>query len=351
MSEDVLNSSLFSVSSDEEEVARYANEVFSNANLKYGIIVDCFDIDDEKNYSKKAPEYNVLVIEQRQQEAMEPKLYNNCISIDGLGGVADFFEYKLRPVPKKGGEGKAKLNIDFENQFGNMVLLLCLDGSTDKGIIIKALPHAGRKTNLTKDNGLHMEGEYNGLNWKVDKDGALTVTFKSATDNEGKPSDEEAGGTAIGIDKTGSVSLTADEETNLKLDKTNKDIVANAGNNVTVKSTKDTTVEAAGKATIKSTADLLMDSGASAKISSKSAMNIEAKGELSIKGSKIELNSEGNVDIKGKSIDIDGTTINLGKGGLSAVTQATLFIGTGNLGGPVVCNAVGPYSGTVFIAS
>lgn len=349
--EDILNSSLYSTSEDSEEKAKYDNEVFNNSNLKYGIIVDCFDIDDDKNITKLAPEYNVMVIEQKQQEGVEPKLYTHCISIDGFGGVSDFFEHKLRPVNKKEGKEEAKLDIDFSKQFGNIVLILCLDGSTDKGIIVKSLPHPGRKTNLTKENGLHMEGEYNGLNWKVDKDGALTVTFKSATDNEGKPIDEKTGGTFVNIDKTGSVDINTNDGTNIKLDKANKDIIANAGNNVTIKSVKDTTIEATGKATIKSTADLIMDSGASAKISSKSAMNIEAKGELEVKGAKIKLQSEGKLDLKGKIVAIDAPLIQLGKGGLPAVTAMTKFLGTGFAGVPVLCSAVGPFSSAVFVKS
>jgi len=57
------------------------------------------------------------------------------------------------------------------------------------------------------------------------------------------------------------------------------------------------------------------------------------------------------VTVKGTSVTIDGTMINLGKGGTPAVTMTTQFLGTGNLGIPVISVAVGPFSSSVFIAS
>lgn len=350
--EEVVNSSIHSVS--ENTGIQYQNEIFNNTKLKNGIVIAVYEIDDENNRNKKFPEYDVLIVEQKATSTMEPVIYRNCISIDGFGGVADFFEYKLRPVKEVEDKPTTPLNTNFKGQFGSMVLLLCLDGASDKGIIVKSVPHPGRKTKLTKDAGLHLEGEYNGLNWKINKDGELTITFKSKTDDKGKPSDDQAGGTHVQIDKKGSVdvntNLEGKEETYIRMDKENKDIGLKAGNKIGMTAVNNIAMktDASIKGTAKSSIDFITEGAA--KVSAKSSLDLEGKSIVNVKGGNVMISGQNGVIIEGQQTMINSPKVFVGSGGTPAVIVTTKFVGSGNHGAPVVSSAVGPFSSTVFIA-
>ena len=344
-----FNSSLYSTISPED--SSYEDNTFNNTSLKYGIIVECYDINDEKNMNKKAPEYRVKAIEQSGQSSVESKYYQNCISIDGFGGVSDYFEYKLRPIKTDESESPATTAMDFDKQYGNMVLLLCLDGSTDKAIIIKSLPHKTRKTNLTPENELHLQGEYNGINWQINKDGELIVEYKSKTNDKGEPQDETAGGSTITVNKEGSIEFVADDKNYIVIDKPSKTINIEAETNIN-STAGDSISQTASKGSITQTAksDLVMNAlSGSASITAKSTIDIKGTGKVSIEGPTVEINGKGTVNIKSKIVQISAPDISLGKGAIPAIVPTTLFLGFGNLGIPVICNAIGPYSSTVKI--
>src|SRR5690606_20505770 len=69
---------------------------------------------------------------------------------------------------------------------------------------------------------------YNGINYQVNKDGELTVTFRSATNDDGTPKDEKAGGSFFKIDKTGSFELNDDNKDSIKIDKVAQTITLNS---------------------------------------------------------------------------------------------------------------------------
>jgi hypothetical protein len=343
--EDIINSSLY----QKIDSKKYFQNIYENTTLKLGVVVKVYEIDSKENINKKFPEYDVMTIEQNGKSNAGVTRYNKCICIDGFGGLADFFEYKLRPKSKviePSKEPKVAFSTNFANQTGSMVLLLCLDGSIDKAVIIKSLPHFGRKTNLTKENGVHMEGEYNGINWKVNKDGEFTLTFKSATNDEGKIVDKKYSGTFVKIDKTGSfqakdkhnfvkmdndkggISLTTDATQTTNADK-NIELTAKA--DFVVKSNKWNT-EVAGSATNKA-----------------ASWGMEVSGDVNVKASgPIKLDSS-LLDVKTKTVNIQANAINLGAGGSPAIILTTKFIGIGNLGGPVISSPLGPFSSVVFI--
>lgn len=353
LDENISNSSLYLFSENKPEGIE--KRIFGDTSLKVGIVVKVHEIEDEGNIGKKIPEYDVLVVQQDSNNSMEPVIYKNCINIDGFGGKADYLEYKLRKNPKSQKKPEGSLDTNFQEQFGSMVLLLCLDGSTDKGIIVKSVHHNGRKTTLTKDADIHLEGEYNGLNWQINKDGELTITFKSKTDNEGKPQDEESGGTTLKMDKEGSVdintNLEGDEETYVRIDKKNKDIGLKAGQHIGFTAKKNVGINAEGEIKGSAKKDINFAAEGAAKFTSKSSLDLEGKSAVNIKGDSVMINGSNSVQIDGQSLLVKCTSIMLGSGGTPAVTLSTKFIGTGNKGAPVVCSAVGPFSSVVQIAN
>jgi len=334
---------------DQKTVSAF-NKKYQNTPLRMGCIVEVYEIDNPNNTSGGVIVQYDVVTDEQGAHGTNFVLYPNCIALDGIGGIGDFFEYKLR----NSSDEPFSKTYDFKKQNGTLVIMLCLDGFAEKGVVIGGVKHPTRKTTLTKEAGLHLEGEYNGLNWKIDKDGALTVTFKSKTNNEGIPQDKQAGGTHIQIDKTGQVDINTGlkdaEETYIRMDKKNKDVGLKAGNNIGLTAKKDVGINAEGNVNISSKASVAINAEGTANFTAKSAITVDGGSALTLKGGNVTLNGENGVTIEGQKTSINTSKIYLGQGGTPALLQTTQFIGVGNFGAPVVSQAIGPFSSTVFIA-
>ena len=326
------------------------NKKYNNTPVRMGCIVKTYDIKDKSNNSNSTengavPQYDVVTEEQSVSGGQSYVKYTNCISITGFGGIADFFEYKLRDSTESFEE-----TYDFKKQNGNMVLILCLDGFSEKAVIIGSVKHYEKKSTLTKEAGLHLEGEYNGLNWKVNKDGELTVTFKSKTDNEGKPQDETAGGSYAKIDKTGSIEFNTNDEAFVKIDKPGKNINVEVGNDISLKAKNDLNIAVDSKISASAKSDISFAAEGSAKYSSKSSITIEGKSLATIKGGDVKIEGDNSITAKATKVVINAPKTLIGPSPKPAIILTTKFIGVGNLGGPVVCSAVGPFSSNVLIS-
>jgi len=324
---------------------QFQKKISENMYLRLGVVVDIIEDDDENNQSKLVPEYNVMTIENDNTT-----IYKNCFAVDAFGGIADYFVKKLRkPKDAK----KVQESGSLKKQNGSIVLLLCIDGSSDgQGVIISSIAHPDRKSGkLTKALGHHMEGEFNGINWKVDKDGALTVKFKSATDNDGKPADESAGGSTFKMEKDGSMEMADGNKEKIRVDKTKKTIDLAAEKDINVKTEANVNLDAKEKASIKSGADLIADAGGSATFNSAKAFNIKAEAAFELKAKDVKITSDSMVTVKGTQVMINAPQIMVGMGGTPAMTILTQFLGVGNLGMPVLSQAIGPFSSSVFIGS
>jgi hypothetical protein len=343
--EEVINSSLY----QKIDSKKYFENIYNNTSLKLGIVVKIYEIEDKDNINKKLPEYDVVTIEQKAKSNVGITQYNKCVCVDGFGGLSDFFEYKLRPKSKiidPSKEPKAQFSTNFANQTGNMVLLLCLDGSVDKAVIIKSLPHFGRKTTLTKENGIHMEGEYNGINWKINKDGEFILTFKSSTNDEGKVINDKYSGTFAKIDKTGSFEVK-DKHNHVRMDNDKGGITALT--DADHKTSADKNIELTAKKNIVQKAgnwNLEVTGSATQKANS---WNIEVSGATSLKTGSLKIESK-TIEAKANQVTISANKVTLGKGASPAIISKTKFVGTGNNGAPVVSQAVGPFSTIVSIA-
>jgi len=332
------------------------NKKYNNFPLRMGVVVKAYEIDDKNNNTNNSKnsaqmQYDV-VVEQMDESAKGTTFvnYDRCILATGFGGLSDFFEYKLRHPTIS-----FEQDYNYLKQDGQMVILLCQDGFSEKGIIIGSVKHYDKATTLTKDAGLHLEGEYNGLNWQINKDGELTITFKSKTNNKGEPQDETAGGTTVKMDKEGSIdintNLEGDEETYMRMDKKNKDIELKAGANVGFTAKKDVSMNAEGKITGKAKANVELVAEGAAKVSAKSSLDLEGESVVNVKGGNVIISGQNGVIIEGQQCMIDTQKVFVGQGGTPAVIATTKFVGSGNHGGPVQCSAVGPFSSSVFIAS
>lgn len=314
---------------------------YQNSALRFGVVTKSYPKGSPGNILGLSTEYDVMVFEQNENKSATPQTYKNCLSSESLGSLADFFETTLRVQTKKGSSEDAK------GQDGAVVLVLCLNAVSGNGIIIGSLTHPDRKTTLI-DNGPHLEGEFNGVNIKVNKDGSTSLTFKGATDNDGKPTDATQGDTELKIEtdgtyqlsnkgvtqrleKGGIASLTAKDNINNITDKT---FNVKATENITLEATKNFNLTAQEMA---------------AKISGSASFEcqigkIVASGDLGIKASYLKLEAESLVNVKAPVVIVDAQVALGGTGGLPILTLSTTMFGIGNLGLPVLVRAISGFS-------
>lgn len=320
------------------------NKSYKSYALRIGVVTASYPASNEKNRSKLTTEYDVLVVEQHEDKGATTIQYRNCMSAEGLGSIADFFEMALRPKKKKTTKGDS---INLKGQDGAIVLMLCLDGMSDKAIIIGHMTHPDRKTKL-KDEGPYLEGEYNGMNIKILTDGSCTITFRGATDSQGKPLDDSQGPTVINIEKDGSYQVKHKTITQ-RLDKNGKASLT-ADDDISNTTKKNFNVTATESINLKATKDLNGDVAKWAMKASGSAtfevqkMSLQAQSEITFQGSQFQVEAQAMAKIKSTSITLDGLVNLGGDGGQPVLLLSTMFMGVGNLGAPVISNAISGFA-------
>lgn len=318
------------------------NKSYRNVAMRIGVIIKSYPVSDPNNFSKLTTEHDVLVFEQNEDVGSTPLTYRNCLSAEGLGSIADFFERSLR-TQEKAPDG----NLNTKGQNGAIVLILCLDGMSDKAIIVGQLTHPDRKTTLT-DNSPHLEGEFNGIHIVINTDGSAKFTFKGATDNDGNIIDSSQGPTTVAVetdgsyqvmhktitqrfDKSGDASLTADGDIS---NTTKKDFSVTATGGINLTATKDITamcdklaLQAQGSATFQA-----------------DSFTVQAKSEFGVKASKVNVEAQAMAMIKAPMITLDGLTSLGGAGGQPLLTLTAQMFGIGNLGLPVLSTAISGFT-------
>lgn len=179
------------------------NRAYKNTPLRMGIVVASYSVNDPNNYSKLSTEYDVLVLEQNENVSCTNITYRNCLASEGMGSIPDFFEKNLRPQTQDQNTGG---EVNTSGQNGAIVTVLCLDAFTNKAVIVSSIIHPDRPTTLV-DSQPQLQGEYNGVNIKVNPDGSTALTFKGATDNNGQVIDPSQGNTVVQIATDGSFSV------------------------------------------------------------------------------------------------------------------------------------------------
>jgi hypothetical protein len=319
------------------------NKSYRNFPLRIGLIIASYPVGDAKNKSGLTAEYDVQVTEQMEDRGATAIVYRNCMAAEALGSIADYFEKTLRVKSKKTTSGEA---TDLKGQNGAIVLILCLDGMSEKAIIISSLTHPDRKTTL-KDSSPRLEGAYNGINIKVEPDGSTTLTFNGATDNDGKVINDQ-GTTQISIEKDGSFQ-TQHKTITHRLDKNGKASLE-ASDDISNVTKKDFNVTADANIALKAKADFSLSSVKMAVAASGSAtisgatIDLSSQGSLSLEGSEIKLQAQSMASIKASSITLDGLVALGGAGGQPVLIASTMFIGVGNLGIPVISYGVSGFA-------
>lgn len=260
------------------------NKSYKNTALRMGIVVRAYTVSDTKNLTKLTTEYDVLVFEQNENRGSSIMTYKNCIVAEGLGSIPDFLEKTLRIREGQPIESSGLINTTGQN--GAVVLIHCLDGMSDKAIIVGSITHPDRQTTLVNTEP-YLQGEYNGVNVIIANDGSVTFTFKGATDNDGNVIDSSQGNTIAKVEADGSFQINHSTIT-FRLDRNGTATLTATGDvNVTAKGNAtvecaDVSVTASGKGTVNVKGDTNITIGGDC--------NADVSGKLVAKASEIDLN-------------------------------------------------------------
>jgi hypothetical protein len=158
-----------------------------------------------------------------------------CYLIEPLGSTADKAHYTIRaPVNFKTEKG------EFPVDNSTRVLVLFIDGRTDRGVIVGCLPNE-RDAEAGPDLGHHSFESFNGIETEINKDGEYTVTSTlqtiDAQTNEVAEPDAAKAGTFFKIDKDGSVHLDTTQGDLLSIDRAAGNTRIDASNNVYIGAT------------------------------------------------------------------------------------------------------------------
>jgi phage gp45-like len=331
------------------------NKRFKNFSLKLGIVIKKHNPKAKTNLSKNSIEYDILVSENNANADSSFITYRNCQVMELLGGIGDFSEKTFRVQSKK----KTKLDgYDANNQDGSQVLLLCLNGSSERAIIIGALKHPDRKTKLTGDGNQYFSS-FNGVDFKIEDDGSCKLTFNGATDSEGVAKDKTQGVTFLEIEKDGSLQITGNNFS-MRLQKDGKSFVE-LQDLFSLKSKKSVSFTSEDKDS-GNKASLSLDNGKI--LGSGTGFDLSISGSASMSFGELKASIQGSATIKTQSLNVDAASIikikssNMtldsnvsigGAGGAPAVIRSTEFFGTDGEGAPVRSLAIGPFSRKVRI--
>lgn len=200
----------------------------SNVRLRVGEVQAVFGPKHTLNVSKKRNEYQVFVTH-RANRTIVTKLYEHCYLSDAFGSLADFIRFTLRADPS------ARRN-PVKPGVGAKVLILCVNGESQNPVIISGLPDAGRDADPDPDpddDGHHLQAMFNGIEFDINKDGELQITYGGATNADGTLADgvdQDAVGTFITLRKDGSVFMSdAKGDNSVIMDRPNSKVVVTTG--------------------------------------------------------------------------------------------------------------------------
>jgi len=328
----------------------YSSFLFGNLSMRSGIVTAIYYPEDVNNTSKKEIEYDVLVLNKENQSVTFTK-FRGCVVSNMFGMTNNSLSYTLQA-----GEKDEKGFI----KNGSMVLILCLNGSPDanQAMIIGGLQHPDQKTYSSAD-GQFYDFTFNGMNYNINKDGELTITFSGNPDLN-NPQDNPAAPTVLKFDKDGGFTISDNEQQSIALnrtsktitvtngsesiviDKENKKISLNSGQNIETSSEQDTKVSAQQ--------NLDMSAQQNATVQAEQNLNLNANQNVISQagqnwqiqaGSNVTVSSQGSVIIQAPTVIVQGDTTLLGAAptapvALAGVSQIIAFLGPVPLPGNII---------------
>jgi hypothetical protein len=202
-------------------------------------------IDDTTNTSGgKFVQYDVSVRESHGGQS----LFTGIPRISLVaGGTNDFDETILEPNDIAF-VGKQITSNRFINKNGTKVLVAFINANYANPVIIGTMQHP-KLDGTTRAEGISKKGEYRGLEYSIDKEGAFTLTYNGDRDPAGEFTRSETSGTTINIDNEGILTVSDNEGNLIKIDRVAKSVEITSKENTEHTVGKDHNVTVTGSQT------------------------------------------------------------------------------------------------------
>lgn len=119
---------------------------------------------------------------------VRPFIFNGCRVLRPFVGANNYFEMihesaDNSPTYTENGAPGSPVGGIFASGAASLVgsrcVILCIEGAATAPAILGFLEHPGRTSKIKKEQGLHMEFEFNGVNVSIDKTGAFKLVGNS----------------------------------------------------------------------------------------------------------------------------------------------------------------------------
>lgn len=201
---------------------------FANNNTIYEAeIQKVYAIDDPENKFQGA-NFTVCDIVLRKANGSTEVIKNCRLMQPAWGGSPNNFLETLQIDP--GPKASSFKNPRSEKR-SNYVLVAFINGRKDYGVILGGLPHANpvaKKRRPSKSKGVYLEGEFQGLNWKVNNDGSFEMIFNGPRDDKGQIIGKD-GPTTMKIDAKGNVQITTNNKQTFSINREKQTVSVDCG--------------------------------------------------------------------------------------------------------------------------
>lgn len=314
-----------------EAVPSGTNIMKHNVALRTGQVIKIHYPDDQTNVSKKYHEYDVLVAHGDARIGTNISVYRNCKVSNVFASNTDSLVYTLKP-------GEPAEDAKGTYVGGAIVTLMCIDGRPDAG---QALIMGGLNSSefafktYSKEDGNFYDFNFNGINININKDGEYSIEFNSVLDKNGEPTNKEAQGTKILMDKEGRIKISDNKDQSWELDRvaekstwTNKNesiVIDKKNKEISMKSSGVLKAESKKDTTIKSGSKINLDSKADMNLKSAANLSLNVTGNSNMKAAAWNVNVQGAVNIK------SGSTINIQGGTMASLNALQVALGAGTM--------------------
>lgn len=190
----------------------------TGSQLMLGQVEKVYPIDDPINRSKQFVEYDVSVRDANGGQSV----FRNVRKLETLGGVNDFSEQVLE-ANEFAFQGKLDPSNLFKHKNGSIIVLAFLNNSIEKPFILGCLAHP-KRSGARKSDGIRNLAEFRGLEFEIDKDGALRITYLGNRTPDNKLVRPSTGPTEITIDNQGRFKIIDNENQSVTFDRVSKKV-------------------------------------------------------------------------------------------------------------------------------
>jgi len=207
--------------------ARKTNKTNASFALYRARVDKILYTDDKENLTKSIVEYNIIIDGSTPKDGTK---YFNVPALPVLGGFNNYSESVLSETDhtftsKPSGKRKP-YNI---NTNGSYVAVLFLYGRDEHPVIIGGWPHP-QKIGAKKSDGNRAKGEFNGIEWEINKNGELTInSLGGPRDGKGNLTNSGRGTSTIKFEQDGTILINRDDNTTVQIN--DDEIIMTRGDN------------------------------------------------------------------------------------------------------------------------